>query len=140
MKVKRSLLIGCTLFIVCLIIIIAKSLIEPISNQQQRRTQIVKDNTAQQAMDMIFESLTVIEEDLENGLVKVSVENKSDYDFHNMMFHMEFVNKKGVAYYVETAFVFDGLKAHEQREIEFKIQDLTMIKDLSWFNFCMEGF
>lgn len=95
---------------------------------------------ASDAMDSIYKSIEVLNEDLENGVVTISIENPSNYSFQNMMVHMEFVNKNKEAYYVETAFVFEGLKAGEKRELEFVIQDLNMLNDLDWFNFCTEGF
>ena len=127
-------------------VMVASSCLFISNNTKVEATTIVhepKDMTfeqAQQAMNDIYKSITVLNKDLEKGEVTISIANPSDYDFHNMMVHMEFVNKQREAYYVETEFIFDGLKGGEEREITFFIQDMNMLNELDWFNFCTEGF
>lgn len=95
---------------------------------------------ATNAMDSIYRSIKIVDQDFKNGIITIYIANNTDYSFHNMMVHMELVNKNKEAYYVETAFIFDGLDAKEERVIVYELADPNMLADLDTFNFCTEGF
>lgn len=136
MKAKKMILIG------GLLLLFGGCLVSINATDTQKENVVIdeKYDAAVKAMDGIYKSITITDQDFDKGIVTIAISNTSDYDFNNMMVHMEFVNKKREAYYVETAFVFDGLKAGEERVISYEIADLNMLKDLKEFNFCTEGF
>lgn len=98
------------------------------------------ERMAQEAINAVYESVTVIATDKERGIVVATINNPTNYKFSSLMVHMQLAGEDDVFLHEEVEFLLDGLSEGESKNIIFVTEDPSVFEGFKRFNFYVEGF